>query len=69
MIEFKIYQGDRWEDTPVFMTVDERVMYPTSSQGWLAHTIAKWLAEEAETEVRWNWGGSPQGHYVGTRRG
>jgi len=57
VIEFKISQkGKRWEDTPVDFTHD--------TTAGAAQLIAKRLAEKHQAVIRWNYRGSPQGHYT-----
>jgi hypothetical protein len=57
-IEFKIKDDDKnWEDTPVYITVeiDERKN---------VDDFAQRLSRMFEKEVRWNFEGLSQGHYV-----
>jgi hypothetical protein len=54
-----------WKDTPVFITCQEAVFsYDVSEQFTLAMLVAQKIADLFNSEVRWNWQGSPQGHYV-----
>jgi len=57
--EFKIsVDGATWEDIPVMAKL---VMMGSEE----ANRTASKLADIVQREVRWNWAGSPQGHYVG----
>ena len=67
MFEIKIHCTccNGWEDTPVFLTGDECVFsYDASEQFNLVMFIAQYLADLFHEEVRWNWKGNGQGHYV-----
>lgn len=60
-VEYKIKEeGKRWEDTPVFMT---DCMSPKDP--WSINKYADFLARCHNAEVRWNFRGSSQGHYIG----
>ena len=61
-VVFKIYtDGLSWEDTPIHQT--HRVFENDLD---LIHQYASTISTIRETEVRWNWEGSEQGHYVGS---
>ena len=67
MFEIKVAcPGRSWEETPVFLTGNEGVStYDTGKQAALVHAIASLVARLFCDEVRWNYQGSLQGHYVG----
>ncbi len=57
VIEFKYSKKNtRWEDTPVEFTLD--------TTAGAAQLIAKKLANQKQAVIRWNYKGSPQGHYT-----
>ena len=66
MIEFKISNPDlRWENTTIFARVnawrwsdnrDERTAF--------ANEVARFFSDVFGREIRWNYEGSLQGHYV-----
>jgi hypothetical protein len=66
MFEIKVAcPGRSWEETPVFITGNECfATYDTGKQAALVHAIATAVARIFCDEVRWNWQGSLQGHYV-----
>jgi len=73
-VEFKVkdtpnvsFEPLKWEDTPVYCTL----VLGLGSVGDnytavedIVGATAKALAEAHQTEIRWNWGSSTQGHYV-----
>lgn len=57
VIEFKTSKKNtRWEDTPI-----EFALLTTAGA---AQLIAKKLANKKQAVIRWNYKGSPQGHYI-----
>jgi len=63
-VEFKIRvpHTDRWEDTPVYT---EKILSGTATEIALeAQEIAEGIAFSKHSEVRWNYAGQSQGHYV-----
>ncbi len=57
-VEFKIKQeGVRWEDTPVYLASSFFTL------GDITY-FAKRISEIHQAEVRWNFEGLSQGHYV-----
>jgi hypothetical protein len=63
-VEFKIRvpEVDRWEDTPVYLS---KTLSGTSTEiTEEAKEIAEGIAFSQHSEVRWNYGGNTQGHYV-----
>ena len=61
-VEFKIKQeGVKWEDTPVDFATK------LSNRGAINY-VAMRLAKKHGTEVRWNFEGISQGHYVNASR-
>lgn len=72
-VEFKVrsdnihFKNAKWEDTPLHFTLVHGVgsVCDNYDEEWkIAEAFAKALAEAKGTEVRWNYRGSPQGHYV-----
>lgn len=64
--EFRIRIPDTsWEDTPAISMLTTKSMSKGSCR-IQAHDHAKAIASLVKREVRWNWQGSPQGHYVGS---
>ena len=66
MFEIKVAcPGRSWEETPVFLTGDESVFtYQCTRQDALIHAIASFIAKLFCDEIRWNYQGNSQGHYV-----
>jgi len=63
-VEFKIRvpQADRWEDTPVYLS---KTLSGTKDEiAQEAQEIAEGIAFSQSSDVRWNYKGSTQGHYV-----
>ena len=63
-VEFKIRvpEVDRWEDTPVFKSIE---LSGTKEEIEInAIEIAEGIAFSQHSEVRWNYEGQLQGHYV-----
>lgn len=63
-VEFKIRvpQADRWEDTPVYRS---KTLTGTKEEiEKQAEEIAEGIAFSQSSDVRWNYEGSTQGHYV-----
>ena len=61
-VEFRIKQeGVRWEDTPVYLALSFFTL------GDITY-FAKRLSKHFNTEVRWNFEGVSQGHYVNASR-
>jgi len=63
-VEFKIRvpQADRWEDTPVYRS---KTLSGTKEEiAQQAQEIAEGIAFSQSCDVRWNYEGSTQGHYV-----
>ncbi len=63
-VEFKIHvpEVDRWEDTPVYRS---KTMNGTADEVEKeAQEIAEGIAFSQSSDVRWNYEGSVQGHYV-----
>ena len=61
-IEFKIKDDDEnWEDTPVCITVE-------INERKNVDDFAQRLSRMFEKEVRWNFEGLSQGHYVEARK-
>jgi succinate dehydrogenase flavin-adding protein (antitoxin of CptAB toxin-antitoxin module) len=63
-VEFKIRvpQADRWEDTPVYRS---KTLSGTADEiGKQAQEIAEGIAFSQSSDVRWNYAGDTQGHYV-----
>ncbi len=61
-VEFKVKQeGLRWEDTPVYLA---NTFFDHSGIDYFANRIS----EIHQAEVRWNFEGSFQGHYVNASR-
>ena len=63
-VEFKVRvpQADRWEDTPVYHS---KTLTGTNEE--IAHEaqeIAEGIAFSQSSDVRWNYEGDTQGHYV-----
>jgi hypothetical protein len=57
--QFKVETpGVKWEDTPVD---DEKAC--SSSEEANEHALR--IANKRQREVRWNWTGTTQGHYIG----
>ena len=66
--EFKIrIPLTKWEDTPVIacFACDNGGLYQVATEQAIDKAIE--IADAVEREVRWNFQGSPQGHYVGSR--
>lgn len=67
--EFKINQtGIPWEDIPVTERLNvEDIDYVFDNEKVCnaANSFAQTLADKHQQEVRWNWQGSYQGHYIG----
>ncbi len=63
-VEFKIRvpQADRWEDTPVYRSKTLSGSKEEIAQE--AQEIAEGIAFSQSIDVRWNYEGSSQGHYV-----
>lgn len=63
-VEFKIRvpEADRWEDIPIYLS---KVLSGTADEIALdAQEIAEGIAFSKKSDVRWNYEGSLQGHYV-----
>jgi hypothetical protein len=63
-VEFKIRipQADRWEDTPVYRS---KTLTGTKEEiAQEAQEIAEGIGFSQSSDVRWNYEGSTQGHYV-----
>lgn len=63
-VEFKIHvpEVERWEDTPVYLS---KTLSGTSAEiTKQAKEIAEGIALSQHSEVRWNYEGDAQGHYV-----
>jgi hypothetical protein len=63
-VEFKIRQPqtDRWEETPVYIS---KALSGTAEEiAKDAKEIAEGIAFSKHSEVRWNYEGQSQGHYV-----
>ena len=63
-VEFKIRvpQVDRWKDTPVYRS---KTLSGTADEiGKQAQEIAEGIAFSQSSDVRWNYAGDTQGHYV-----
>ena len=63
-VEFKarVPQADRWEDTPIYRT---KTLTGTAEEiEQQAHEIAEGIAFSQSSDVRWNYEGDTQGHYV-----
>ena len=59
-VEYKIREPNKsWEDSKVIMTEN---MINTHE----ANEFALLLAMQHNSEVRWNWAWSSQGHYIGS---
>jgi hypothetical protein len=72
-IEFKVrssneyFRNAKWEDTAVHFTLVHGVGSVCDNydeERKIAQAVAKLLAETKGEEVRWNYRGSSQGHYV-----
>ena len=63
-VEFKIRvpETDRWEDTPVYTS--KALSGSTEEIAKDAEEIAEGIAFSKHSEVRWNYAGQSQGHYV-----
>ncbi len=63
-VEFKIRvpEVDRWEDTPVYLS--KSLSGSTEEIAEEAKEIAEGIAFSQHSEVRWNYEGDTQGHYV-----
>ena len=63
-VEFKIRvpQADRWEDTPVYRA--KTLMGTKEEIAQEAQEIAEGIAFSQSSDVRWNYAGNSQGHYV-----
>jgi len=68
-IEFKLEPewGERWEDAPVMATLKftSDADAPSGVAVMVANRVATAIAENAKAQVRWNFKGSLQGHYMG----
>ena len=63
-VEFKIRvpEKDRWEDTPLYIS---KALSGTKEEiASQAEEIAEGIAFSKHSEVRWNYEGQSQGHYV-----
>lgn len=63
-VEFKIRapQADRWEDTPVYL---KKTLSGTKDEiEQDVQEIAEGIAFSQSSDVRWNYEGDTQGHYV-----
>ena len=63
-VEFKIRipQADRWEDTPVYRS---KTLTGTKEEiAQEAQEIAEGIGFSQSSDVRWNYEGDTQGHYV-----
>jgi hypothetical protein len=55
-------QADRWEDTPVYRS---KTLTGTKEEiAYEAQEIAEGIAFSQSSDVRWNYEGDTQGHYV-----
>ncbi len=63
-VQFKIPvpQTDRWEDTPVYTS--KTLTGSSALIAAEAQEIAEGIAFSQSSEVRWNYEGDTQGHYV-----
>jgi hypothetical protein len=63
-VEFKIRvpEKDRWEETPVYTS--KALSGTTEEIAKDAKEIAEGIAFSKHSEVRWNYAGQSQGHYV-----
>ena len=63
-VEFKtrVPETDRWEETPVYIS---KTLSGTKGEiATQAEEIAEGIAFSKHSEVRWNYAGQSQGHYV-----
>lgn len=56
-VEFKVKSKATWEDSPVLLKKNSLTLAKVEEQALLMSKLFK-------EEVRWNWAGESQGHYV-----
>jgi hypothetical protein len=60
-VEFKIYDGIPWKLTPVY---EIKEFYIIGQDYTKINLYARSLADQMGEQVRWNFKGSFQGHYI-----